>query len=900
MSQPSLPDALRRVVDEVLEASGLGFAEGREEVEEELVAHFEDGLARGVSEAELIRRFGDPVQAGLRIARTRPRAQAMGRGETGGWWMSMEVWWNEILRAGRRLRRAPGFTAIVVLTLALGVGVNTAIFTVLHAVLLDDLPYEDPERLVRIYERHENWGDMEYLRAPLVVELREWDEVFDGVASMYTYREQGADLTDGDIPVRVNAMAVSAGYFETLGRTPLMGRTFEDGESFGTGDAEDTPPPPVAMLSHSLWQGHFGGTSGIIGRTVQLDGQSIEVVGVMPADFRNPFGVQADLWVPQNLRPGGSNHWRNFYLSGIARVREGVDLDLVDERLAVLGAALVERVPEADHGTTAVRPLQSDVVGETRQTMLWILAAAAALVLLTACVNVANLLFARGLGRDRSLALQSALGSGRGRLIASILLENAILASLGGVLGLVFGWVGVELLLAISPDALPGVANVTFGFPVFAFALLVTAGALVVFGLTPALRMSRTAPAEVLRSGDRASTVGRLVRRLRDGLVITQVAAALVLVVGAALLTRSFGSLLDVPLGIEPEGAVTFEVHLPGTRYPTPEDRVRFHDEYQERLRSIAGVQSVGATSWLPVNGRYHSWGFNWVPNDEPDPDGEFRSTDVRMIHGDYFEAMGIQLVQGDPPSALDLEAEPVVWINEEIVRTTMPDVDPLTQRIGLAGAVRRVAGVVADVPFSTRGEISPKSYVPHRQGDSRNWALTQVVRADGDLDGLLDAARTELRAMDPALVLYRPESVDGLLDRVRAQDRFATTLMAAFGLLALTLSLVGTYGVLSGSVASRTREIGIRIALGADTGSVRSLVLRYAAALTIPGVVVGLGLAWVASGWIEALLFEVGAGDPWAYVAGLAAFAGVGALAGWLPARRATRVDTVEVLTAE
>lgn len=899
MSTSQLPEPIRQLIARVLDASGLGFAEGRDEVEEELIAHFEDGLENDVPVDELIARFGDPAQAGRRIARTRPRAQARQRGETGGWWMSFEMWWNEFSRATRRLKRAPGFTALVVVTLALGVGVNTAIFTVLHAVVLEDLPYAGADRLVRIYETDEQWGESEYVRAPMIAEVRNWEEVFSDVATLYTYREEGVDLTDGDAPVRVNALPVSAGYFETLGRAPLMGRTFREAESWGAGDFAEAPPSTVTILSHSLWARHFASSQEIIGRVIELDDVAIEIVGVMPPDFRDPFGTQADLWVPQNMRLGGRNSFQNFYLSAIGRLRDGTDLNAVNDRLDVLGASFLEREPEAVHTGTEARQLQSDVVGDTRQTMLWILAAAAALVLLTACVNVANLLFARGLGQDRALALRAALGSGRGRIATSILLEHGILAALGGLFGLVLGWLGVEVLLGISPDALPGVADVSFGFPVFLFAFAVTGGALLVFGLTPALRMSRTSPAEVLRSGDRSSTAGRVVRRLRDGLVVVQIAAALVLVVGASLLTRSFNSLLDVPLGLEPEGVVTFEVHLPVTRYSTPQDRVRFHDEYQGRLRAIGGVRAVGATSWLPVNGRYHGWGFRWTPPDGTESDG-FNSTDVRTFQGDYFEAMGIQLVSGAPPADVDLDAEPVVWINEEIVRATMPGVDPLTQSIDIAGEDRRIAGVVADVPYSTRGEVSNKSYVPHQQADHRNWALIQTVRADGDLDDVLDAARAELRAMDPALVLYRPERFTGILDRVRAQDRFATTLMTAFGLLALILSLVGTYGVLSGSVAGRTREIGIRIALGADTRTVRGIVLGYAAALTVPGIILGLLGTWAASGWIEALLFDIGAADPAAYLVALSAFIAVAALAGWLPARRATRVDTVEVLSAE
>jgi putative ABC transport system permease protein len=902
--RPPLPEPLEEVVQAVLDTAELDLISGREEVARELRSHFEDALARGATVEEAIERFGDPIEAGRRIARTRPRAQARSRGERGRWWMSMGEWTTELRRAVRRLSRAPGFTAVVVITLALGVGVNTAIFSVLNAVLLQDLPYEEPDRLVRMYEAYEEWTErVEYMRAPAIAEWRTWDEVFDGIAVLYTYREVGADLTDGGVPNRVNALRVASGYFETLGRPPLMGRTFFEEESYGPGEATSTDAPgaTVTVLSHGLWTNHFGGSPDVVGSSIRLDGASFEVVGVMPASFRDPFGTQADLWVPQDMRPGGGNHFRNYYLSGVARLRDGVTIEAARDRLMALSEGFAEDEPSMQGSWPVIEPLQAEVVGETRRTMLWILAAAAALVLFTACVNVANLLFARGLQQDRALALRSALGSGRGRLIAGILIEDGLLAVLGGGLGLVVGWLGLRGLLGIAPDALPIVAEVRFGTPVFLFAFLVTCGALLAFGLTPALRMSRTEPADVLRSGDRASTAGRFVRRLRDGLVVAQVAMALVLVTGALLLTRSFNSLLDVPLGIEEQGVLTFEVHLPLARYGERESRVEFHRTLQQRVAALPGVAAVGATSWLPVNGRYHSWGFEWVREGAGDVgDDQFHPTDVRTIEGDYFAALGIEILRGDPPASVDVEAEQVVWINRNIAETYFEGVDPLEQRIQLAGAERRIAGIVEDVPFSPRGDVSPKAYVPHAQADGRNWALIQTVKASGDPGDLREAIRTALARIDGDLVLYRPATLSSKLAVIRAQDRFATFLMAAFGVLALTLSLVGTYGVLSGTVAGRTREIGIRMALGADGGSVRRMVLRYAAGLTIPGVVLGLGGAWVASRWIGALLFGVESGDPLAYGAAVLVFLGVGAVAGWLPAQRATRVDTVQVLTSE
>lgn len=367
------------------------------------------------------------------------------------------------------------------------------------------------------------------------------------------------------------------------------------------------------------------------------------------------------------------------------------------------------------------------------------------------------------------------------------------------------------------------------------------------------------------------------------------------------MLVRSFDALTDVPLGVESEGVLTYEVHLPAARYADGTARHAFHRELHERVRDLAGVEAVGATSWLPVNGRYHTWGIMWDPDGvDPSDDEGWRSTDVRIIAGDYFESMGIELLRGTAPREIDYEAEPVLWINETVAREVFGDYDPLGAQVWLNGP-RRIVGIVEDVPHNTRGETSPKTYMPHAQyRDDRNWALVQTVKARGDLTELREAVRDEIRVLDSQLVLYKPRSFGSVLAAARAQDRFGTVLMGAFAGLALLLSLVGTYGVLAGSVAARTREIGIRMALGADAMRVRRMVLRYAAGLTVPGIVLGLVGAWMGSRWIAALLFDVGAGDPLAYAGATVIFLGVGLLSGWIPARRATRVDTVETLSVE
>lgn len=899
----TLPPRIEEVIDEVLDAADLEVTDGRAEVERELRAHFEDALDEGASVDEVVRRFGDPLRAGRRIAATRPRAAARNRGETGRWWMSMGEWKTEMVRAIRRLRRAPGFTFVVVATLGLGVGANTGIFTVLNAVLLEGLPYAEPDRLVRVYESEaESPGGEWFLRAPVAAEYRQWNEIFESFATLYTYRELGADLTDGDRPQRVTVLRVSAGYFETLGSPPHLGRTFFDEESFGPGESGGSTDiiAPVAILSHGLWTRQFEADEDIIGRTIRLDDAPYEVVGVMPAEFTDPFGSPADVWMPQDMRLGGSNGYGNFYLSAVARLQPGVSLDQARERAAALSVAYGERQPDAEGYLPTIVPLHDDIVGTTRARMLWILVAAGILVLFTACLNVANLLLARGLGLDRPLALQSALGAGRGRLVVSIFAENGLLALGGGAVGLGVAWLGLRWLPSIAPDALPRIVELGMGPRVFGFALLVTVAALLVFGLAPAIRMSRTAPAEILRSGDRSATGGRAARRLRDGLVVVQVAAALVLVTGATLLVRSFGALTDVPLAVDTEGVLTFEVHLPSARYPEGPDRHAFHERLHDRLAELPSVESVAATSWLPVLGRYHTWGIQWPADDGTAEPGEWTSSDVRIIAGDYFESMGIEIAQGAGLADVDLEGEPVVWINRSIVDDLFGDTDPVGQVVSLNGP-RRVVGVVEDVPFNTRGETSRKIYLPHAQyNDDRNWALIQTVRAREGRGELRSEIESVVAELDGQLVVHRAAAFESLVDAARAQDRFAASLMGAFALLALVLALLGTYGVLAGSVNARTREIGIRMALGADRGSIRQMVFRSATLITGAGVALGLlGARW-SSGWLESLLFGVDPNSPWVYATSAALFIAVGSVAGWLPAVRATRVDSVKVLSAE
>jgi predicted permease len=884
-------------------------ADAAGDIERELFAHFEDGIAAGRSPRELIDAFGDPDQAGRRIAeaRCRERHASFGKGGAArGAGIAAAA--REAARAVRSLSAAPLFSLMVILTLALGVGANTAVFTVLDAVLLEPLPYPDADRLVRVYEPSGEDGGGEYLRGMAVLEYRKWKEVFESFGVLYTYREAGTDLTEGDLPERLVVSQADAGFFDVLGTPPLLGRTFRPEESFrpgvgaeGGSRTANGAPAPVAVISEVLWTLRFGRDPDIVGRRLHLDEVAFEVVGVMPAAFTVPFGTPPDLWIPQDLTPGGSNSWGNHYLSGVAKLRAGITAEAAQARVDALNDAMVRENPEASaEWKVQLVPLREAVVGQGRRTMLLVLAAAVGLVLLSACVNVGNLVFARNLGRSREIAVRSALGAARPGLVLHLLSESGVLALVGGLAGAGGGWLGVRGLLALAPDALPSLLIPQLSARVFGVAFVTTTVALVLFALAPALRFSALQPGDAMRDGGRSGTETRGARNARSALIVAQVAAALVLVVGAALLVRSFAALRRVELGVDAEGVLTFEVHLPSARYPDGASRHRFHEALHSRIAALPGVDAAGATSWLPVNGRYHTWGMSSDPADLEN-DAAWLATDVRMVAGGYFESVGIEVLRGEPLEALDGEGPPVVWLSRSLARQAFGEADPLGKLVHAANAPRRVAGVVEDVRHDFREGAFPTVYVPHAHyADDRNWALVQTVRASGDLAALQARVRDQLRALDPSLVMYRPKPLTALLESRRAQDRFATALMGVFAALALTLSAVGTYGVLAGSVERKRREIGIRMALGARAGSVGAMVLRTALVLSTAGSAVGLLAALLGARSLESLLFEVEPADPVVFGGAAALIIGLSTLAAWLPAWRATRTDPARTLGAE
>jgi len=798
---------------------------------------------------------------------------------------------SDLRFAIRQMIKKPGFAIIAVLTLTLGIGANAAIFSVLDAVVLSPLRYPEPERLIRVYEADtESFAaGIGYHTVPDFLDLRREAEGIEHLAAIYTYREAGRDLTDGDVPQRIQVLPTSAGYFEVWGISPLVGRSFTV--------EEERDDANVVILSYRLWQSHTGGDPEVLGTTIRLDGAAYTVIGVAPAGFVDVAGGDVDAWVPIDLREGEYSR-QNHFLSLIGRLERGISVAQGQSYVSAVNARIVEEYDEVeDTQLMRVVSMHEDVVGST-DTMLRILMGAAGLVLLIACVNVANLFLARSLGRRREIAIRSALGSGRGRLVRQFFAESLLVATLAGVAGLLVAHLGVRFLLSISPDAVARTQEVGLDARLLLFAAAVTVLTALLFGLVPALRGSRVDLTSDLREGSRGTAGGKRSTRIRTVLVATQVGLALVLLIGAGILIKSFTALQGQDFGFDSSDLLTFEVHLPDARYEDPVLRVDFHQEFHERLRAIPGVEAVAATSWLPAAGPYHDWGYRYE-----DADGELQweGAQMRIIEGDYFETMGIPLLAGRTFNAGDGEdSPPVMIISETAARIASPDTDPIGQQFYSADTVRMVVGVVPDVAYDARGSRKSKVYIPHTEyGDDRNWALVQAVKTKSGL-GVLPQIRRELDAIDPELVIYRARTMERVLGRHMESERFALTLMGIFAGVALLLAAIGVYGILSYSVSQRTREFGIRMALGATTGAVRRRVLVQGATLAGIGLLTGLVGAFWLSQLMKSLVFGVSVTDPVIFGLVTLCLALVAMAAGYVPARRATRVTPMQALREE
>jgi putative ABC transport system permease protein len=803
---------------------------------------------------------------------------------------------QDIQYALRRLYKSPGFTCIALVTLALGIGANTAIFTVVNGVLLQPLPYPESDRLVGIY--HVYNGQRAVMSGPN----------FTDVASSATLLENAAVtararviLTGEGEPVRLDAAEVSASLFNVLRVRPQLGRTFAADEN--------TPGKTnVIILSHGLWQQRFGGAPDAVGRRITIDGVPREVVGVMPAGFSYPAGRQA--WMPIEYDENFASKQRGAWqFNSVARLKPGVTPAQSAAEAAAIGRTLARQFPDANANLDITTfPLREAIVGDIRRSVL-VLLGAVAFVLLIACANVANLLLARAASRESEMAVRTALGAGRSRLIRQLLTECAILALAGGGLGLLLAVWGVAFLTSLQPQGIPRLESIRIDGAVIGFTIAVALATGVIFGLVPAVHATQGGLSGALKEGGRGAVTTRGGSRMRGTLVVVEMALAVMLLVGAGLLMRSFMRLQAVDPGFRPEQALTFDLTLPDARYQEDATRVAFFDRLMPKLRALPGVRAAGAVMGLPLSGMQFNISFK-VQGRPPVPPADEPSMEIRVASPDYFPTIGIPLKRGRLFTEQDREGSPrVVLITESAARQFFANEDPIGKTITLGWGKRNhgarvaaggeVVGIVGDVKDAGLSEPNPPQlYMPLRQWPVSSMSV--VLKTATPPASLTEAVRTQVYDVDPNLPVSNVRTLDQILGLSISQPRFYMLLLTMFAGIALVLAAVGIFGVLSYAVSQRTREIGIRMALGAQERSVVGMVVRQAMLLVLSGVAAGLVMAAFVSQALAKMLFSVTPTDPVTFALVAVVLATVALLASYLPARRATRVDPVVALRAE
>jgi len=811
---------------------------------------------------------------------------------------SIEIFAKDVHFAFRMLRKSPGFTAIALLTLALGIGANTAIFSIVHAVLLRPLPYADPRQLVLVSEARPQAGisglGMSY--APFT-ELQEGSHAFSAIAGLGAH---ALVLTGYGEPSEVSTVVVTSEFFSVLAAEPLLGRVFipEDGRRGAAA---------VVVLSENLWRNRFGADSGIVGRSVTLDMRPYTVIGVMPASFHTPFVNQANqVWIPLAQDPLYSvwmtkppgEHW----MAVIARVRSGISATRVQAELDTIGARLAKEFPAEKGWAIRIEPLQQVITGDVKLPLLLLLVAVG-LVLLIACANVANLLLSRATSRSKELAIRIALGAGKGRIARQLLTECAILGMLGGLIGTLVAYWGVATLVPLLPPSLPKFHSVRVDGWVLVFAFVLSLATSLVFGLAPVLSVAGADPHKELGEGARAGESAGP-RRARALLAVGEIALAVVLLTGAGLLMRSFAQLTSVNPGFEPNHVVKAMVSLPQFQYSTPQQWVAFSEELATRLEAQPGMQDSAIAGPLPIVDCCVTLDFQIVGN-PPLQEGAADTANYVPVSPRYFGVMGIPLVRGRLFNESDSSSTPAVaLISEALAKRYFPNEDPLGRHLMFGFPVngivsREIVGIVRDIHDVSLGkEPGPMLYVPFAQAPL--YGAEVVVKSTLSSSAVVGAIRTVTHGIDKNLPVTDIAPLPEILNASVAQPRFRTLLLGLFAAIGLMLAAVGIFGVISYSVSRRTHELGIRMALGAEPGSVLGMILRETLALTLIGIAIGVSGALATARLITHLLFKVPPYDPVTLVLVSLLLVAVGALAGYIPARRAMRVDPVVALRHE
>ncbi len=859
-------------------------------LEREAEQHVARGLSLDEARAAALKSFGGVTQA--------KEACRDARGVR-----VFEELWHDLRYGVRMLRKQPGFTAIAVITLALGIGANTAIFTVVNAVLLKALPFPDSDRLVVINEGTQAQPELA-VAYPDYLDWRAQQTVFEDLAASLV---TGGVLTGGGEPERVFGRRASASFFTTLGVAPHVGRVFNEAED-RLGGAR------VVVLSHALWQRRYGGDPQLIGRAVNYNGESYTVVGVLPAnfDYYGQANANNDLFLPLGQMTGEPYMQKRDShpnLRVVARMKQGVTVERARVEMQAIAARLATQYPATNVGVgVTLRSLLDDYVGDVRLT-LWVLLGAVVLVLLIACANVANLLLARAAVRRREIAVRLALGAGRGRVVRQLLTESLLISLVGGACGALLAAWGVSLLTRFSPDDFPRLEDVRLDWRVLGFTLFVTALTGIVFGLAPALQTARVELQTALKAGGRNLTGGG--QGLRGAFVVIEIALSLTLLVGAGLLLRSFHRLMQVDPGYDPQNVLTLRVRLPDARYRERAQVLGFLQQVLPRIAALPGVERACLTTGVPL-GRSDEDEF--VIAGQPEPAKEQMPVALKQwVSADYHKTFGITLLAGRYLSARDTaDVSPVVLVDEDLARKYFPQLAAgavVGQRLKFTGEGeqwREIVGVVRHIRHEALDE-QPRVqvYGPYEQMNPR-WlvevgrAMDVGVKSSVEQRALVEAIRREVQALDPELPLSHIRTLNEALALSVAPRRFNLALLGVFAVVALLLCVVGIYGVMSYTVTQRTPEIGIRLALGAQPRDVRRLVLRQGLRLAFIGLAIGLVGAWVLTRLLQSLLYGVSPSDPLTFGCVALLLTSVALLASYIPARRAMKVDPLIALRYE
>jgi predicted permease len=858
------------------------------ELEEEIRTHLEmqieDNLRRGMNAADAryaaLRKFGgvEQMKDRYRDRRGLPLVESTLR---------------DLRYALRMLGRNPGFTIVAVLTLGLGIGANTAIFSMVYALMLRPLPYAEPDRLMLLTEKMRT-GDRMTVAYPNFVDWRERTQTFE---EMSAYRTQSFNLTGVEKPTRLRGRAVTWNFFRLLGVFPQHGRSFIE--------QDDQPGATrTVLLGHQMWKDRFGGDPGFVGKTILLDGDSYTVIGVMPPDFE--YIRKDDFYVPLGLSLGPNSNLlsrgNHPSLLVLGRLKRGYRYEQARAEMATLAGQLENAYPETNSGQSATAQTLQEYMTEEVSQSLWVLLGAVSFILLIACVNVSNLLLIRAADRNKEIALRLALGAGRGRIVRQFLNESLLIAGLGGIAGLLIGRWMVSVLVSLAPEGIPLLNRVGLDLTVLLFTLGVSLVTSILCGLLPALHSSRVDLQTALKEGGR-STSGGGREVARRTLMVVEVALALTLLIGAGLLVRSMVALLRVDPGFDSQNLLTMRLMLSGKAYDVERAR-NFYDECLTRIGALPGVRSAALTLSLPIDGS--NWNSIFIAADKPVPArADLPSSAFIPVSKNYFEAMGIRLLNGRAFTTAETANSPTVTvINEALARRLWPGENPIGKRLKQGwpedkNPWREVVGVVADLKLNgMQAETPLQAYLPIQQEVARNISL--VARTTGDPMSLAQVVENAIHELDKDLPIFSVRTMDQLLGNSVATRRLTLTLLASLAALALLLAAVGIYGVVSHSVRQRTHEIGVRIALGAPTNNVLVLVVKQGMTVALIGVTIGVIASLILTRLMASLLFGVAAIDPLTFGAIALLLIFIAFMACLIPARRATKVDPVIALRCE